>query len=138
MAWSFLFAFGYFSDEEDRETLRRFASALRKGGRLLVTQNNRASYLRRYARFNNSVTEESGIRKQIIWDDRAKRFRSTFTRVVDGVVQTRGIEQRLYSRREFEKLFQAAGLEIDQIFGDIDFHPYNQHSRLILVVGIKR
>lgn len=131
-------SFGYFSDVENLETLVRFARALRKGGRLLITQNNRAAYLRRYARANNAIMEEDGIRKQVIWDDRAKRFRSTFTRVMDGATQTCRIKHRLYSRREFERLFQSAGLEIDKIYGDVDSRPYNQHSRRILVVGIKK
>jgi cyclopropane fatty-acyl-phospholipid synthase-like methyltransferase len=131
-------SFGYFSDKENLETLVRFARALKRGGRLLITQNNRAAYLRKFAKANNTIFEDGNIRKQVIWDDQAKRFRSTFTRIIDGATQTCGIEHRLYSRREFERLFQSAGLEIDNIYGEVDLRPYNQHSRRILVVGIKR
>ena len=131
-------SFGYFSDKENLETLLRFARALKRGGRLLITQNNRASYLRRYSQANNSIFEQDGIRKRIIWDDRTKRFRSTFTRVKGGATQTCRLDHRFYSRREFEKLFEAAGLKIDNIYGNVDFSPYNQTSRLILMVGVKR
>ena len=116
-------SFGYFSEKENLETLRLFARALKPGGRLLITQNNRAAYLRKYAKANNTVFEDGDIRKQIIWDDQAKRFRSTFTRVKDGATQTCQIDHRLYSRREFEKMFQAAGLEIDTVYGNVDFSP---------------
>lgn len=111
---------------------------LKRGGRLLIAQNNRVAYLRKYAKANHGIVDEGDIRKQVIWDDRAKRFRSTFTRIKEGATQTCRLEHRLYSRREFEKLFQAAGLEIDNLYGEIDFRPYNQHSRRIFVVGIKR
>ena len=46
--FSWFGSFGYFSDAENLELLRRYATALRPGGRLLIDQPNRENILRHF------------------------------------------------------------------------------------------
>ncbi len=130
-------SFGYFSDRDNREVLRRFVRALKPGGRLLIAQINRARQVRRYHRKKQTRFEENGIRKIIRWNGKANRWLGTFTRETDGRQEPCRISDRLYSHREFERLFSAAGLTVESMHGAVDFAPYRLGSRLILAVGAK-
>ena len=73
-------SFGYFSDRENLDVLRRFAQALKRGGRLLIDQTNR-EYMRRHPiphyRYEDFV-------RTTRWDQESERYEMTWSRLFDG------------------------------------------------------
>jgi len=126
-------SFGFFSDEENLEVLRRFAAAVRPGGRVLVDQRNREHTLRHFrrrGRFGDAVTK-------VTWNARTQRFGTVFTRIVDGVRRRWGLSIRAYTPAQMRRLFELAGLTVEATYGSIAGEPYRRSSPRLVMIGRK-
>ncbi len=125
-------SFGYFSDAENADLVRRYARALRPGGRLLIGQPNREFILRHFLRtipIGEVISRNS-------WD--AKRKRVISRRYVNGVYDPKDISSmRLYSPAEMTEMFNRAGLMLVGTYGSIAGEAYFKSSRQMYVVGRK-
>jgi cyclopropane fatty-acyl-phospholipid synthase-like methyltransferase len=131
--FNWLGSFGYFSDEENLDVLRRFAAAIRPGGRVLVDQRNREHLLRHFrprGRFGEAVT-------MVSWNARRQRFQTTFTRTIHGVRQRWGMSIRAYTPAQMRRLFELAGLTVEATYGSIAGEPYKRSSPRLVTVGRK-
>ncbi len=125
-------SFGYFGDDENADLIRRFAKALRPGGRLLIDLPNRARILRR---FKSEVVSERGVARNR-WNRRCQRLESShsaYGRHRPG--DTSSI--RLYTPAQTQTLFTRAGLRIETMYGDWRGSPYSRSSERLIVVGRK-
>ncbi len=125
-------SFGYFSDEENLELLRRYARALRPGGRLLVDQVYREYILRHFA--PEKARGEVIVRNY--WDKNAKRIISR--RIVDGENDPKNMSSmRLYTFRETKELFKQAGLRTEAFYGSFKGEKFRRSSPHLIAVGRK-
>jgi SAM-dependent methyltransferase len=125
-------SFGYFTDDENLEILRLCACALKPGGRLLLDQVNRERILRDflYERRNGSFVFRNS------WDNIGKRIISH--RIVRGRDNPKNVSSmRAYTRRETERMFEKAGLEVERFYGWITGEPYARSSRRMIAVANK-
>ena len=125
-------SFGYFSDDGNAEVARRFARALRPGGRLLIDQLNRERILRNF----RPVDVKHGVRMLSGWDARQERI--AVRRVIAGIAEEESrSSQRLYTEAQLRGLLAAAGLEVESVFGSLSQEPYHRGSDRMIVVARK-
>ncbi len=125
-------SFGYFSEAENVDLIRRFAGALLPGGRLLIEQVNRERILRNFRR--------KGVVGPIVsyayWNPTTER--AINHRVVDGIRDAaNSSSMRLYTPRQLSSLFEAAGLETTEATGYPGGHSLTRGSRRMVIVGRK-
>ena len=136
-------SFGYFSDAENLDVLRRFARAVRPGGRVLINQANREFIRRRLCKEMRSTLREAGGRGRgtvVIrnrWDAKRERIVGTWTLEVGGKRSSHWMSIRWYTPGQFKRLFKRVGLEFETLCGSSLGEPYAPASRAIIVVGRK-
>jgi len=127
-------SFGFFAEADNLDVLRRYAAALRKGGRLLIDQTNRQALLRNFV----ACRKASGSTVRNRWSPGTQRVES------DWIVHRRGKKEhnrmsvRLYTPSQMAKLFERVGLRIESTFGSIAGEPYQRSSKRLIVVGRKQ
>lgn len=138
-------SFGYFSDAENADIVRRYARALRgRGGRLLIDTPSREYVLRH---FHGSQTR-GRVSTESRWQSTSQRVESTWTvrpSTSPGAESaSRRAEARrsfssirLYTPGQFRALLEDAVLTPDAFLGDLDGGPLRRSSRRIYVVGRK-
>ena len=126
-------SFGYFSDAENADVLRRMAQALKSGGRLLIDQPNREWVLRNFQ--STMLMEKYEIYTQ--WDRSTQRLESTYQALCKGHMHST-LSMRLYALSQFRHLFAQVGLTLNTAYGGKDSSPYTRTSRRLIVVGRKR
>jgi len=126
-------SFGFFSDAENLGALRRFAGALRSGGRLLIDQPNREYILRHF----DSRSRRGDVRITTRWNASTQRAESTHRSTHAGRSAVARMSIRLYTPAQFRRLFARAGLKVEATYGDLDGGKYHRGSRRIHVVGRK-
>jgi cyclopropane fatty-acyl-phospholipid synthase-like methyltransferase len=125
-------SFGYFSEAENLDVLRRYVRALRPGGRLLIDAINRERILRHFVaeqRTENVITRCS-------WDADAQRVIAR--RTIDGVDDPRNMSSmRLYTPAQMKRLLSSVGLTVERLCGSHHGDAYTRSSRRMIVVGRK-
>ena len=125
-------SFGYCTEEEDLDVLRRMACALKSGGRLLIDVPNRESLLRRFvpeARDGDRVNRRR-------WDASTQRIVSTW-HVGDEEQQRAFASIRLYTPAQLRRLLDEVGLCWERAYGGHDGSLHTRASRRLIVVGRK-
>ena len=137
-------SFGYFSDEENLDVVRRFARALRPGGRVLIDMVNREYVLRHFIAERRAPLRELGRRGPgtlIVrnrWNPRLQRIEGTWI-IERGAQRVRyPMFMRLYTPAQFETLFRRAGLVVEKMYGSTVGGPRSRSSHRLIVVGRKR
>ena len=125
-------SFGYFSDAENADLLRRYARALRPGGRLLVDSPNREFILRHF----RAEIDEGLFVNRTRWDGASQRVITD--RYVQGKADPRNVSSmRLCTPAQMKALLVRAGLEIEVIYGSFDGDAFRRGSRRMIVVARK-
>ena len=125
-------SFGYFSDGENAEVVRRFARALRPSGRLLIDQLNRERILRNF----RPVSVNHGVFFRSKWDPREERLIGQ--RVIGGITEAESrSSQRLYTLSQMRNLLASAGLDVEIVYGSLCCEPYHRGSHQMIVVARK-
>ena len=125
-------SFGYFPDSENADVVRRFARALRPGGRLLIDQLNRERILRNF----RPVSVNHGVLFRSMWDSREERLIGQ--RVIDGITDDESrSSQRLYTLSQMRDLLASAGLGVEVVYGSLNCEPYHRGSRQMIVIARK-
>ena len=133
-AYNWFGSFGYFCDAENLDVLRRFARALRPGGRLLIEQVNRERILRHF-RHRHEVRD---VRMTAKWYPKTQRVETFYTRWREGKGESCRSSMRLYTPGEFSRLFARNGLEVTAIYGSWDGAQYRRGSRRLVIIGRKK
>lgn len=132
-AYAWLGSFGYFSDADNLAVLKRYASALRGGGRLLVDQPNREAMLRHFVPRH----DRRGCSIRNRWNQRVERMESAWVADRNGMRQHNRMSIRLYTAAQMRRLFEQAGLRVEAMYGGRDGERYTRGSRRLIVVGRK-
>ncbi len=128
--------FGYFSDIENADVLRRVARALKPGGRFLVEMMNRDAVLR--GPFSQRVVEREGNFQidQSQYDALSGRIQTNRTVILNGRKRTGFFSVRLFTACELVHWLETSGLEYAALYGETGA-PYSMHGVRMAVVGRK-
>jgi len=137
-------SFGYFSEAENLDVLRRFARALRPGGRVLIQQVNREDVLRHF-RKTMRKTLPGAVRRgpgQLVtrnrWNPKLERIEGTWTLEMDGKKSRYPMAMRLYTPGQFKALFERVGLVPEAVCGGPPHRTaYTRSSRALIAVARK-
>lgn len=131
-------AFGYFSDDENAGVLRRIASALKKGGYLLMDLLNREwmakSNLNRYWRHPSGeyvLSYKAELQQGI-----AKMKREVINQVT-GEKARYEFDLRTYSLFELQSLLRGSGLDLKATYGNFDQTSYSSESPRLIILAQK-
>lgn len=131
-AYNWFGSFGYFSERENAEFLKRLARAVRPGGRVLVEQVNRECILRHF----RARGESPGLRTRVRWNSRSQRIEATWQYLTGHHWRQSRSSMRLYTPAQLSALFHSAGLAIEAIC-DWGGKPVTRGSRRLIFVGRK-
>jgi len=132
--YSWLGSFGYFSETENMEVVRRYALALRPAGRLLIDQPNREALLRHFVASDTI----RGWTVKNRWDPRTQRIESDRIVERDGKEEHNRMSMRLYTPNQMKRLFASVGLRVEDMYGSRHGEPYARSSRRLIVVGSRQ
>lgn len=122
-------SFGYFSDGENLDLLRRLGRALKPGGRLVVDQVNRQAVLRNF----RSRLEMGPVVVENTWRD--NRIHGIWTRREGGRSVRCESSIRLYTPGQMQAMARKAGLEVLDFFGDWQGQAYRRGSRRLVMLA---
>lgn len=130
-------SFGYFSDGENLEVLKRISRALVRGGRLGFDIGSRDGLMANFHPHYVSEKEGNLMINRFSFDVVSGRLRNERIIIRDGVRKDRPFSIRLYSVSEMRALLAEAGLELLQVYGEWDARPLEQHSGSMVVIARK-
>jgi SAM-dependent methyltransferase len=143
-ALSLYSSFGYLeSDADDLAVLREVGRVLRPGGKLFLDLLNREHAL---AGFVDTVQREledgTLVVEQRSFDALAGRLSTSFVVVEPGPDGGRkdsvGHSLRLYTLTELSKMLDAAGLDLQRVYGGVSGEPYGLESVRMMLVTSRR
>ena len=133
-AFCYFTTFGYFSDAENADVLRRVARALKPGSRFLVETINRDAILRG-PRGHRVVEREGNFQiDQSHYDAVSGRLQTTRTVILNGRTQTGFFSMRVFTACELIHWLEDSGLEYAALYEETD-DPYSLDGIRMGVVG---
>jgi 2-polyprenyl-3-methyl-5-hydroxy-6-metoxy-1,4-benzoquinol methylase len=131
-------AFGYFSDDENAQVLKRVANALCTGGLFLIDLLNREWMIRnnlnRYWRHPNG---EYVLSYKVELQQGVTTMKRQLINQVTGVKTQYEFVLRTYSLTEMTNILQHAGLKVVNMYGGFDSSPYNSDSPRMIILAKK-
>lgn len=122
-----------FRNAENADVIRRYAVALRPGGRLLIDQVNRENMLRNFKTsggWGNVITRNK-------WNPRTQRIESEWIVKNKGKSSRNQMSLRLYTHGQMRNIYEKAELRIEKTYGSMDGESYRRSSKRLIVVGRK-
>ncbi|MGC9320245.1 MAG: class I SAM-dependent methyltransferase [Armatimonadota bacterium] len=133
-------SFGYFEDEgQNVRVLEEARRCLRPGGRFLLETRNRAHQIL-YAPYYQQVELADGSPAIIRcrYDEGTHRLASVWSDPDDPEQILYRASIRLYGLEELREMFDAAGLQIDGVFGQYDGQPFEGWERMLILLAHTR
>lgn len=125
-------SFGYFSDEENLDLIRRYACALQPGSRLLIDQVHREYILQHFIQERH----RGEVIVRNYWDKDTQRIISR--RIVNGRNDPKNMSSmRLYTFRETKKMFEKVGLRVESFYGSFKGEEFHRSSPHLIAIGRK-
>jgi SAM-dependent methyltransferase len=130
-------SFGYFTDEENLRVLQKISAALKPGGLLGFDIANRDGVLNDF--HADYVTEKGRdlLINRFSFDILTGRLRNNRIVIRNGVRIDKPFTIRLYSVTELRDLLRAAGLELENLYGEWDGRPLQLDSPAMVVTARK-
>lgn len=130
-------SFGFFDDERDsRRVMEGIHAALDEGGRLLVDVINRDAILRDFQPRLWRETDDGYVLSENDYDPARSRLTGKQVHVsTSGRVAESSFSLRLYSMHELRALIEAAGFEVEVVYGGFDLSSFELDSPRIVMVG---
>ncbi len=135
-AFCYFTTFGFFSDAENADVLRRVARALKPRGRFLLEMVNRDALLR--VPQGHRVLERDGNFQidHSHYDPLTGRMQTVRTAILDGRKRTGSFSVRLFTAAELIHWLEANGLEYAALYGETG-GPYSMQGIRMSAVGRK-
>lgn len=142
-AYNFFTSFGYHDDHTNLDVLRRFAKALKPGGKLLIDVQNRELYATGNPYYEEfSEFEQDGIKYALLLESvlDVETSRVEITQKLyghpDGPYEM-VFTVRLYTMAEFRWLLNQTGMEVIETYGDVNSEEYSMTSSRCIVIARK-
>lgn len=144
--YMFFTTFGYFSDEENRDVIRRVSRALKSGGVLLIDVWNPAhvmynAYLHRGHRTswfeagNYIVLEEAYYD---IYNGRVNVKRLYLEKSTGKLIGERSFSIRYYTYWELKSIIEESNLAIEKTYGSYKSEKYEASSPRLIIIARKQ
>ncbi len=135
-AFCYYTTFGYFSDAENADVLRRVARALKPGGRLLIETLNRDGIL--HGAYAHRIVERDGNFQidQSRYDPLSGRMQTNRTVFLDGRRYSGAFAVRVFTACELIHWLEENGLEYAALYGEAGA-PYSMNGLRLAAAGRK-
>lgn len=130
-------AFGYFSDEENRQVLINARNALLPGGLLIVDMLNRDTFPKSMLPFDVHEKDGNMMIDRNTFDSTQSRFYNRRVVIRDGIRKDLPYFVRIYNPSELRELFNQTGLVIQQIYDGWDAKELTPESVRLVVIARK-
>jgi len=130
-------AFGYFSDWENFQVLKKISRSLKPGGLFCMDSFNYRQFLKD---FRPLMVKEKGRDLMIernYFDPASSRIYNRRIVVRNGKRKDKPFFIRIYQIPELKKLLARAGMRIMRIYGDWDDQKLSHHSRRMIIIAQK-
>ncbi len=134
---NFFTSFGYFpTEEENLQTVRSVAGALKPGGRFFIDYLNRGRVEQTLVPRSHRKAGDYEIAEERWIDPSLRRVNKTTTLYRGGeVVQVLGESVRMYEAEELIGLLEQGGLRVERLFGNFDGSDYAPGKPRMIAVG---
>ena len=133
-------AFGYLEDDvQDQLSLNSMSMNLKKGGVFIMDFFNFYALVRNYQpKSFDELPDGSSLLKERKFDFLTGCKREKVTKInIDGSKELYESSIRCYTLAELTKMFKAAGLTVQKVFGSFDFEPLTFDSLRMILVAYK-
>lgn len=131
-------SFGYFSKHTDNLlVLKRLFSALKPGGRALVSNMNRDWIILNFRPDNWYDIGEVRVLQKRVFDYATSVMQDEWRFIKDGKERLHKSFMRLYSFHELREMFKQAGFIDIQGYGDLEKAPTERTNSTLHVIGVK-
>lgn len=141
-------AFGYFNDEENKQTLHEIAKSLKVGGRFLIDVISGEAVINR---FNKEGKKEGDLLKiprtfevggltinEVEWFDPVEQQVHTHREWTDDRVKKEyDYYLRVYTIPQYKEMLAKAGLEFKEVWGDFEGNPHNTDNIRTIILAEK-
>lgn len=137
-----LFAsFGFFSDDENLQTLKSIASVLKPKGKFLLDYWNpyvavQLDGTRNWWWINDNLLSLAEVK----YDFSSGRLHDirTIINIKDGSIRSAVRNLRFYTLPEIERMLKKAGMFIVDVYGDVDERKYDGETRRLITLSEKK
>jgi SAM-dependent methyltransferase len=127
-------AFGYFSDNENLDILKRIELALKPGGRFIFDIQNRDRLLKAFLPYSVSEKDNNYMLDIHDFDIISGRMSNRRFYLKDGKKTLAEFSLRLYTFTEISLILSLAGLKVSKVFGNWEGQPLTRDTfRMILI-----
>jgi len=128
-------AIGYFEEEDENfAVLRSVSDVLRPGGRFVCQLVNRDYLVRKFVAHEVHRKDERIVLEERDFDPIANRIQTRTTVLHSDEKREYRSSIRVYTVTELDLLLAAAGMTIREIYGGLDFRPYDWETNQLIVV----
>ena len=132
-------AFGYFSDDENARVLTLVAQALRPGGWFIIDVANRDALIRHaQPRSWKRLADGTLVISEWQWDPRSGRYHHWQLLVEETRQREYRHSVRVYTCSELTGMLQAAGLAVEEVYGNFQRDALALDSPRMICVAQKR
>lgn len=131
-------AFGYFSDEENAEVLRRVGTTLKPGGLFLIDLLNRDWMVRNNLnRYWRHPSGEYVLSYKVELKNGVVTMKRSLINQVTGDKTQYEFVLRTYSLSEMEEIMSGGGLSVKATYGGFDGRPYGADTPRMIILAQK-
>lgn len=130
-------SFGYFSDDDNFKVLKNVAAALKSGGLFCLDILNRDALLKNLLPYVVTKKEENLMISCPSFDARTGRLRNDRIIIRNGLRKDFSFSIRVYNFTEIKNLLGLAGLDVHEVYGSWDEHPFTSESERMIIIAKK-
>jgi ubiquinone/menaquinone biosynthesis C-methylase UbiE len=132
-------SFGYFSEEENLDTLRRMSKALKKNGKLLIDVANRDFLIKHFDKRSLAKFKGGYMLEEREFDYSKSVFNSRFTYFSKNKkkIGSKMTYSRVYSYHELKNMFESVGLKVVGSFGSFKGERVSFDNKRLILIGQK-
>lgn len=131
-------AFGYFTDEENADIIRKISASLKPGGKFLIDMLNREWMMKNSInRYWRHPSGEYVLSYKVDLVQGICFMKRTLFNQIDGTKKEYEFTLRAYSKQELDALITAADMKITAVYGGFDKRVYDTNSPRMIILAEK-
>ncbi|MEO0266975.1 MAG: class I SAM-dependent methyltransferase [candidate division WOR-3 bacterium] len=136
--YNFFTSFGYFEDKDNFNVLKRISKALKKNGKILIDTINPFIIIKSPIPKDFYFEEDLLVLEERKFDPVNMRVENLRIIYKDGKkIDERSFSVRVYTPAEISFLLEFVGIKAEKFYGSLNFEPFKEESRRLIVIGIK-
>ena len=130
-------SFGYFTNSQDKEILKKVYFSLKDHGRFFIEILNRDYILRNFKEKEEKIVEGIKVLEERQFDILNSRVNSTITRFEEGGPVVKNMSWRLYSPHEIKNILESIGFIFLVGYSSLNRDPISLDTRLMRLIWEK-